>query len=291
MTSPAEQPRAVPLRFELTRDPEQFSQRAEPFLAERLERNVLATVLINARSGAYAGGRPLFAAGFDEQDVLRAVAMRTPPWPMLASEITEVDAGNLLDAWLLQDPELPGVDGQPASARFLAAAWESRRAGRSRCRMRQAIHVLSRVRDPARPAGGELRVPRADERELMVEWNRAFASDAGVPGRADASRIVAAQLARGRLRVWFDGSSVAMVAMSPQVAGVVRLGPVYTPPQFRRRGYASSAVAAACHEALAAGAKHCMLFTDLANPTSNKIYAEIGFRRFADWEDHAFVPA
>jgi predicted GNAT family acetyltransferase len=66
---------------------------------------------------------------------------------------------------------------------------------------------------------------------------------------------------------------------------------VYTPPHRRRRGYAGSAVAAASRRALAGGATTCMLFTDLANPTSNKIYAEVGYRRAGDWEEHAFEPA
>jgi predicted GNAT family acetyltransferase len=78
-----------------------------------------------------------------------------------------------------------------------------------------------------------------------------------------------------------------MIGLAPEVAGVVRIGPVYTPPQHRRRGYAGSAVAAASRRALAEGATRCMLFTDLANPTSNKIYAEVGYRRCADWEEIA----
>jgi predicted GNAT family acetyltransferase len=79
-----------------------------------------------------------------------------------------------------------------------------------------------------------------------------------------------------------------MVGLAPQVAGVVRIGPVYTPPRLRGRGYASSAVAAACRRALAAGARRCVLFTDVDNPTSNRIYASVGFRPFEDWEDHRF---
>jgi predicted GNAT family acetyltransferase len=81
-----------------------------------------------------------------------------------------------------------------------------------------------------------------------------------------------------------------MVGVSPPVAGVVRIGPVYTPMEHRRRGYAGSAVAAASRRALARGAERCMLFTDLANPTSNKIYAEVGYRRVGDWEELAFEP-
>ena len=81
-----------------------------------------------------------------------------------------------------------------------------------------------------------------------------------------------------------------MVATSPLVDGVVRLGPVYTPPEQRRHGYAGTAVAEISRRALAAGARACMLLTDLANPTSNKIYAEVGFQRFADWEEYEFQP-
>ena len=71
------------------------------------------------------------------------------------------------------------------------------------------------------------------------------------------------------------------------MSGTVRVGPVYTPTAERRRGYAGSAVAAASRRALGAGAARCMLFTDLANPTSNKIYAEVGYRPVADWEEIA----
>jgi predicted GNAT family acetyltransferase len=68
------------------------------------------------------------------------------------------------------------------------------------------------------------------------------------------------------------------------------IGPVYTPPALRRRGYAGAGVAAASRRLLDAGASRCVLFTDLDNPTSNKIYYEVGYRRFADWEQHRFTP-
>jgi predicted GNAT family acetyltransferase len=82
---------------------------------------------------------------------------------------------------------------------------------------------------------------------------------------------------------------VSVVGNAPPVAGVVRLGPVYTPAALRGRGYASSAVAARSRLALEDGLR-CALFTDLANPTSNKIYAEVGYRRVADWEEIRFAP-
>jgi predicted GNAT family acetyltransferase len=121
----------------------------------------------------------------------------------------------------------------------------------------------------------------------MLEWWRGFVRDTGVIG-ADDTIGVDSRLDHGGLFVWEDPDPVSMVGVTRAIAGVVRVGPVYTPPALRRNGYAGSAVAATSRDALAAGADTCMLFTDLANPTSNKIYAEIGYRRFADWEEHEF---
>ena len=87
-------------------------------------------------------------------------------------------------------------------------------------------------------------------------------------------------------RAWDRPAS--LVSVAPAVAGVARIGPVYTPPERRRRGYAGMAVAEVSRRLLARGVHTCMLFTDLANPTSNKIYAEVGYRRFGDWEEYEF---
>ena len=106
----------------------------------------------------------------------------------------------------------------------------------------------------------------------------------------DPERVVAARFEDRSLHVWDDGGApVCLVGVRPAADGVAAIAPVYTPPPLRRRGYAGSAVAAASRLLLADGADVCMLFTDLANPTSNKIYAEVGYRRFADWEDRRFL--
>jgi predicted GNAT family acetyltransferase len=153
------------------------------------------------------------------------------------------------------------------------------------------MHVLTEVCDPPRPGPGALRLPRPGERDLVVRWMEEFVVEARLIGAAQAGAMVDARLRQEGLLIWEDAEPVSLVGVNPAVAGVVRLGPVYTPPAFRRRGYAGSAVAAASRRALAAGAARCMLFTDLANPTSNKIYAEVGYGRCGDWEEIALVPA
>jgi RimJ/RimL family protein N-acetyltransferase len=279
------------LEFELTRDAQEFASRVEAFLAARIERNVIATVLINLRGDhPVGGGDPLFAYAVDPQGEVRAAALRAPPWPMLVTELDADAADALLDGWLGEDPAPPGVNGIAASSRTVAARWAERTRGRTRLKMAQAMHALERVTDPPRPAAGKLRSGDPADRVLLSEWMRAFTEEVEIPGADRAAEYVDAQLLRGRLFVWFDGRPVSMVATSPTVAGVTRVGPVYTPPELRARGYASSAVAAVSADALATGATRCALFTDLANPTSNKIYADVGYRRIADWEEHAFEP-
>ena len=155
-------------------------------------------------------------------------------------------------------------------------------------RLSRSYGELRAVSDPPRPAAGELRPATEADRELLIGWERAFAAEAGVAVVGNAAGMVDRRLADGSQFVWDAGRPVSTLALSPMIAGTVRIGPVYTPPERRRRGYAGSAVAAACRLALARGAERCALFADLANPTSNRIYSSVGFVALAEWEEHEF---
>jgi len=87
----------------------------------------------------------------------------------------------------------------------------------------------------------------------------------------------------GRVFVWEDesGQPVHVTAASQPSYGVSRIGPVFTPKEHRGRGIASAAVAEVSRLLLASGERAC-LFTDQANPTSNKIYEALGYRPLTD---------
>jgi RimJ/RimL family protein N-acetyltransferase len=284
------------VRYVVTRDAEEFAARTERLLSERIECNLLATVLMRALEGDYPDPPPLFAYGLAADGQVSFAAMRTPPWPLLASPL-EGDAGEMgnfsavaasfVDQWLEDDPDVERVTAVPATARAIAAAWAERTGGQTRTTMHEAMHVLDEVRDPPRPAPGALRLAGPPDRDLLVGWMEEFVREAGLIGATQAGAMIDGYLRRQSLSVWEDGRPVSMIGVNPAVAGVARIGPVYTPPPVRRRGYAGSAVAAASRRALATVAERCMLFTDLANPTSNKIYAEVGYRRVGDWEEIA----
>jgi hypothetical protein len=274
------------VRFVLTRDADEFAERTERLFAERIECNVLATVFMNVLDGAHANSSALLAYGVAHGDEVRFAALRTTPWPLLASPL-ESGAEEFVELWLQADPDLDSVSGVPETAQAIASAWERQTGGTARRTMREAMHILDEVHDPPRLARGELRVADVGDRSLLVGWTRDFVTEAGLAGATQAESIVDGRMRRDGLLVWHDQQAVSMVGVTPEVAGVVRIGPVYTPPALRCRGYAGSAVAAASRRALAQGAKRCMLFTDLDNPTSNKIYAEVGYRRTDAWEEIA----
>ena len=277
------------MRFVVTADPEEFAAHAQELVDARPEHNIMATVLLAVRAGRLPAATTRFAYGVDDGRV-RAAALRTTPWSLLAAGIDAANADDFIAAWLPGDASLDAVSAEPATARAIAAAWSRRTGGASRCRVREAMHILAAASRPARPARGRLRLATESDRALLVEWIEAFYLEAGIAAVGQGSTMVEAGLVRGGLHVWEDDGPASFVGVNPAVAGIARIGPVYTPPARRARGYASSAVAGASRWALESGASRCMLVTDLANPTSNRIYASLGYRRFASFEEHSLSP-
>ncbi len=153
--------------------------------------------------------------------------------------------------------------------------------------MRQRIYALERVVPPAEPPPGTLRFATADDLELVTGWVAEFTREAKVP-MPRAPDYAESMIRARRLFIWDDGGPRTMVGWGADTPNGVRVGPVYTPPQLRGRGYASAATAAASQRALDAGRRMCFLYTDLANPTSNGIYSRIGYRPVTDAMDWEF---
>ena len=128
------------------------------------------------------------------------------------------------------------LDREAADLALIAAAWAKRTGGRPRTTMNEAMHVLDEVSDPPHPAPGTLRLAAPRDRDLLVEWMEEFVREAGLIGAGQAGAMIDGYLRRQTLSVWDDGRPVSMIGVNPPVAGVARIGPVYTPPADRRRG-------------------------------------------------------
>jgi predicted GNAT family acetyltransferase len=226
-----------------------------------------------------------------EAERVVAAALRTPPHNLILSLVDEPRWLAALAADVLASDELPGVLGPTAAARVIADAW-SARTGRAAVRVAQErIFRLDRV-IPPRPAPGRWREAAEGDRALLAAWWAAFHAEAlpDAPS-GDAAEAADRMLRRaGRVAyLWEDaGEVVALAGAAGPTPGGIRIGPVYTPPDRRGRGYASNLVAQVSQHQLDAGRSFCFLFTDLANPTSNHIYQAIGYAPVVDVDQYRF---
>ena len=142
---------------------------------------------------------------------------------------------------------------------------------------------LGKLIRPAPEPEGAARLATERDRDLLAEWFGAFAREVGDPPRHDHHAVVDERLGYGGITVWEDdGVPVSMAGRTRTVARMVRVAPVYTPPELRGRGYAGAATAAVSQAALDAGVRDVVLYTDLANPTSNALYQRLGYRPVED---------
>lgn len=221
-------------------------------------------------------------------------AVRTAPHHAQVSPMPPDAAAALGHRLAGADPGLPGISGTRAAAHAAAAAFVAARPDvRVETRMTDVLHVLGDlVPPPAVPGGPRDAVP--SELGVLVAWHDQFASDAGLPVRSTAE-AVAARLAQSGFWWWVaDGERVSLAGHAPLVespAGLVgRVGPVFTPARFRRRGY-GAAVTAAVVEHLVPLCATVMLYADAANATSNGVYERLGFRRVAEVVELDLLPA
>jgi predicted GNAT family acetyltransferase len=227
-------------------------------------------------------------------------ALLTPPFNVLVSRPAAPGAVEALARALHeQGVALPGVVAAVPEVDAFVQAWTNLTDARADLHMAQRIYALTEVR-PVAGVAGQMRAATEGDRDLLVAWVTAFTAEAlGDDGRTEPDRFVDVRLsgqAEGRsgLFLWLDGvpaEPVSLVGYGGVTQSSGRIGPVYTPPPLRRRGYASALTAAVSAHLLARGRRFCFLYTDLSNPTSNKIYQDVGYRQVSDSRDYRFAPA
>jgi GNAT superfamily N-acetyltransferase len=183
----------------------------------------------------------------------------------------------------------PGVIGARTLATRFAAAWCARAGGRAQVRSEQMIYRLDHV-NPIAYSPGSLVQATGTHLDLLTEWLVGFSKVTPHPlSRDGARKRVAEMVDAGRLYLWHDAAPVSMAWRARPTRSGITVSGVYTPPALRRRGYATSCVAALSQLLLDEGYTYCTLYTDLANPTSNHIYQEIGYRPIQASIDIVFV--
>lgn len=281
-------------RFTTPRD---FSARAESFLVQHEAQNNLMLGLATSlmlKPDLY-GRQPYFAVVEDAGQVL-AAALMTPPHRVALSFNAPREAIDLI----VQDvhdfrPDTPGVTGPIPVSEHFAEIWQARTGQSFHKRMAERIYRLDSVKPPA-SVSGQLRRINEDDRALVMQWIEAFQleiwneADPASVERAVNNMLTLPPDYRGTF-LWEDPGPVSLTSYGGPTPNSMRIGPVYTPHEFRGKGYASACVAAVSQQLLESGRKFCTLFTDLGNSTSNKIYKQIGYEPVCDVDEYKFAPA
>ena len=151
------------------------------------------------------------------------------------------------------------------------------------------VHVnlmLYRLEGGARfgRASGSARLATLYDLPLLVDWHAAFEQEVGMikvptPLEVRVTRRINDQ----QLSLWVDdGVVVSFAGANALPASSARIGPVYTPPEWRGCGYAQAVTAAASLQVQSDEPRTVFLFTDAINPASNKAYQRIGYQHIAD---------
>jgi predicted GNAT family acetyltransferase len=275
-------------------DVEVYAGIATGFLeAEPGVRSILLSVIETARQGAVSWtAPPSFWWATDGGDVV-AAASWTPPFGLLVSTLPNEVAAPLVDSALQRADELgqvvSGVNGPRAAAEAIARAWRDATGGMTSEHHSLLLHELEALREPPLPAGHWRRAGLADL-DLGTEWFVAFGAESGATTGGNPRALTSRAIESGRLFLWeVAATPVCLVSHSAVLAGVVRVGSVYTPPAYRNRGYGRRLTYEATREALESGARSAVLYTDVANPVSNSIYRQIGYRPVDEHTDIHFV--
>jgi len=276
------------MAWQLTEDLDTYLAAAGEFLRAEPAQNTIilgATETLQIQGmAAFGAAAPLFGWWAGPDDAVSAAFMHTPPFPLVLTAMPAETATALAAALAGRGHRMPGVNAAPEPAAAFAAAWQERTGQPAHVGMRMRLYQLGHLLPPDPPPPGRARTASAADRDLMVAWLDAFHDEAGPVGPRESQRVVDDRLSFGGLDLWeLTGTPVSLAGRTRPAGGQARIGPVYTPQGLRGRGFGAAVTAAVTQAALDDGADGVVLYTNLANPTSNTLYQRLGYRPVSDW--------
>lgn len=269
------------MSWTFTDDPDGYAAAVLPLLHADPVANTVALTVLDAIGRGQRWGEGRFTLGWyaEAGRVTGAVSM-TPPFGLLLSQVPEGSAEPLVAALRERAVAVPSVNGTVADARRFAELWGTA----AEQIMGNRLFRLTTLTPPDPPPAGSARPVNLDDLDLVMDWIVAFHAESE-PHSPDTPRdMLRYRIERELYWFWLDrkGTPVSMAGRNVTLAGVSRVGPVYTPPEQRRHGYAAAVTAVCSRHALDTDADQVILFTDVDNPTSNAIYQRLGYRPLLD---------
>jgi GNAT superfamily N-acetyltransferase len=260
----------------------EFARLARPLLEPDPLRHTSVLTVLNAV--CHKAFVPMAMLTVHDGGAVVGALLRTDGWPALVSGVPARCAPAVVEALLKAGADAVGALGPVLEADAFAAAWTARTGGSVADTVRLRLFALDKLRALVGVPGSARLIGPADGSSVdrLAAWRAAFEIEVHgeAPTPPPKPDDVVASLAAGAAELLWevDGVPVAQATARAVTAGMSRIGPVYTPPEHRGHGYAAAVTAAASRCALDRGARHVLLYTDLANPTSNRLYPRLGYR-------------
>ncbi|MGR5961436.1 GNAT family N-acetyltransferase [Bacillus paranthracis] len=257
-----------------------FKEEVTPFLEKNEQENNLILGVLQMVH------QPIFMGIAKQGEEIAVVFLQTEEKKQIivaTSEITEEDIVELAKKLAEVYPNVPGLIGNKKIVQRLAEEIAVLANKKTTVAMEQGIYELKQVKKKWN--GDEVfREVNSDELTLIEQWIYQFCGDVNLPTTKEEAKQTAHTLITNHrlFGLEVDGKLVSVARKTRPTKNNITVNFVYTPKEERKKGYASNCVAALSQRMLDEGYKTTTLYTDLANPTSNKIYQEIGYEQIAE---------
>lgn len=257
-----------------------FKEDVTPFLEKNeQENNLMLGILQVAQEPTFMGvakrGEEIAIVFLQTEEKIQMI--------VATSEIAEEDIVELAKKLAEVYPNVPGLIGNKKTVQRLAEEIAVLENKKTNVVMEQGVYALQQVKKKW-TEDGDFREIGSDELPLIEQWIYQFCEDVRLPTTKEEAKQTAHTLITNRrlFGLDVDGKLVSVAAKTRPTTNNITVNFVYTPKEARKKGYASSCVAALSQRMLEEGYKTTTLYTDLANPTSNKIYQEIGYEKIME---------
>jgi GNAT superfamily N-acetyltransferase len=270
-------------------DPRTYTNAVQDFLEEREAENGLFLGQLTRLNDTPASTTPFMVAVKAGPSMISAafyselylIVTRGP------EEIWQIIVSKLKEAGL----DIPTVVGPAVETEKFATMWAQARGCDSQLAINQRLYQLTQV-NPQTGIPGSARLVTDNDVDTLILWIQEFFQEILAWETPPIEQIQENARARVPLRMTYfwevEGKAVAMAALARPSRRGIAINTVYTPPKYRRRGYATALVAALSAEGLGRGKSFCILYTDVLNSTSNSIYQKIGYQPVSDWRHYRF---
>ncbi|TQR16387.1 GNAT family N-acetyltransferase [Psychrobacillus soli] len=274
------------MKFQRYENAKDFARIATPFLEKNEDKfSLFLGVLQAIKDGKYENP---YIATVEEDGELLALFQMTPPHPLniifVDKERMEECINLSIHELIQQSISINSIISVKEWAYAFAQKWQEKTGQSFSILMDQGLYRLDQIEDALEMSPGAWRYATKEDALLIEKWYSLFEENTGLPKTApeEIKNRVKAMLDANEVFLWENqGQTVSMMKKARPTANGVTVSLVFTPEEERKKGYARTMVAAGSKELLKEF-QFCVLYTDMLNPTSNKIYQEIGYKKLID---------